>query len=314
MLTVVKRGLYTAHETLILKRVGRLTPPDAEQVGQSLRQRRNMLRIVLIYISALAVWCASPLSWATPHKEWVQLTDCQYVEQTYNDGDSFHVQCGAQEFVARLYFVDAPESTLRYPERTREQSEYFGVTLDETLRAGRQATILVRERLQTPFVARTRWASAAGRKRPGNTFVEVDGHSLAALWSARGTDEGRHRRRAATHVTRFTGVRTHGPARQARHLGHVHRWTQRKPLHDGVVGSSERGTATQLTMPCSRLGTARDRRCLPSGGGTTTCSYGCRRVISRECRNTSSATSYVAREIVTGGLSIPTAGNTRSSA
>src|SRR4029453_3726098 len=36
--TAVKRGLYTAHETLILKRVGRLTLPDAEQVAQSLRQ------------------------------------------------------------------------------------------------------------------------------------------------------------------------------------------------------------------------------------------------------------------------------------
>ena len=36
--TAVKRGLYTVHETLILKRVGRLTPTDAEQVEQSLRQ------------------------------------------------------------------------------------------------------------------------------------------------------------------------------------------------------------------------------------------------------------------------------------
>ncbi len=36
--TAVKRGLYTAHETLILKRVGRLAPADAEQVDQSLRQ------------------------------------------------------------------------------------------------------------------------------------------------------------------------------------------------------------------------------------------------------------------------------------
>ncbi len=36
--TAVKRGLYTAHESLILKRVGRLTPADSEQVDQSLRQ------------------------------------------------------------------------------------------------------------------------------------------------------------------------------------------------------------------------------------------------------------------------------------
>jgi len=36
--TAVKRGLYTMHESLILKRVGRLTMTDAEQVGQSLGQ------------------------------------------------------------------------------------------------------------------------------------------------------------------------------------------------------------------------------------------------------------------------------------
>jgi len=36
--TSVKRGLYTVHATLILKRVGRLTPTDAEQVSQALRQ------------------------------------------------------------------------------------------------------------------------------------------------------------------------------------------------------------------------------------------------------------------------------------
>ena len=36
--TAVKRGLYTVHETLILKRIGRLTPTDAEQVNRSLQQ------------------------------------------------------------------------------------------------------------------------------------------------------------------------------------------------------------------------------------------------------------------------------------
>jgi mRNA interferase MazF len=41
--TAVKRGLYTVHETLILKRVGRLTPTDAEQVDQSLRQWLGLL-------------------------------------------------------------------------------------------------------------------------------------------------------------------------------------------------------------------------------------------------------------------------------
>ena len=47
-----------------------------------------------------------------------------------NDGDNSRVRCGAKEFIVRLYFVDAPETNLGYPERTREQSEYFGAALE----------------------------------------------------------------------------------------------------------------------------------------------------------------------------------------
>ena len=156
---------------------------------------------VLIHILTLAVGFVSAPSWAANRKAWVRLPDCQYVEQAYNDGDSFHVQCSAQAFIVRLYFVDAPEATLRYPERTREQSEYFGVTLDETLRAGRHATIVVRERLRTPFVVWTRWASAAGRTITPRYygFVEIEGHSLAAWLVGEG-------------LARTKGVTATGPA------------------------------------------------------------------------------------------------------
>src|SRR5207249_7660389 len=166
-----------------------------------------MIRTALISILVLASWGVSAPSWAADRKAWVRLTDCQYVERTYNDGDSFHVQCGEQVFVARLYFVDAPESTLRYPDRTREQSEYFGVTLDETLRAGRQATSLVRERLHTPFVVWTRWASAGGRTKIPRyySFVEVEGHSLAELLVSEG-------------MARTKGVMAIGPTGEPAHV------------------------------------------------------------------------------------------------
>ena len=36
--TAVKRGLYTIHQTLIVKTVGRLSPPDASQLLRSLRE------------------------------------------------------------------------------------------------------------------------------------------------------------------------------------------------------------------------------------------------------------------------------------
>jgi endonuclease YncB( thermonuclease family) len=58
----------------------------------------------------------------------VRLANCQYVANPSNDGDSFRVRSGTNEFIVRLYFVDAPETNLLYAERTREQSEYFGAT------------------------------------------------------------------------------------------------------------------------------------------------------------------------------------------
>ena len=132
----------------------------------------------------VAVWPSS----AAERREWVRLTHCQYVAAKDNDGDSFRARCGTNEFTLRLYFVDAPETNLRYPERTREQSEYFGVTLDETLRAGAKARDTVRELLREPFVVRTRRASAAGRSMEPRyyAFVELGGKSLAELLVSQG--------------------------------------------------------------------------------------------------------------------------------
>jgi endonuclease YncB( thermonuclease family) len=117
----------------------------------------------LTQIIALWVWLAASQGLAADRKEWVMLTDCQYVAHADNDGDSFRVRSGTNEYYFRLYFVDAPETNLRYAERTREQSEYFGVTLDESMKGGRMARDLVRDTLQGPFTVWTRWASAAGR-------------------------------------------------------------------------------------------------------------------------------------------------------
>jgi len=36
--SVVKRGLYTIHESLVIKRVGRLGADDASRIDESLRQ------------------------------------------------------------------------------------------------------------------------------------------------------------------------------------------------------------------------------------------------------------------------------------
>ena len=95
---------------------------------------------------------------------------------------------GIQSAALRLYFVDAPEITLTYAERTREQSLHFGITLDETMKAGVKAKECVQALLQKPFVLRTLWASAAGRGRETRYYVliEVNGKSLAEILASGG--------------------------------------------------------------------------------------------------------------------------------
>lgn len=121
-------------------------------------------------------------------KTWVTFTNCEYVATKDADGDSFRVRSGTIEFNLRLYFVDAPESNMRYPERTHEQSDYFGTTLDETMKAGARATEVTREILREPFTVRTRWAGGAGRSLEPRyyAFVEIGTNSLAELLVAQG--------------------------------------------------------------------------------------------------------------------------------
>src|SRR5207244_2553764 len=89
-----------------------------------------------------------------------KLTDCHYLDAPDNDGDSFRVRGGDKEFTARLYYVDAPETNLRHGDRTHDQSIHFGITLDETMKAGEKAKQRTKELLQKPFVIWTRWATA----------------------------------------------------------------------------------------------------------------------------------------------------------
>ena len=83
------------------------------------------------------------------------------------------MRCGDKGFIARLYFVDAPETNLAYPQRTGEQAQYFGATLDRTMKAGKEATDLVREKLHVPFTVWARWANAAGRSKERRYYALV---------------------------------------------------------------------------------------------------------------------------------------------
>lgn len=82
--------------------------------------------------------------------------DCTLVSDSGNDGDSFRVRCeDGQVRHLRLYFVDAPETSVkRYADgntnvkRLGYQAEYFGgLSQEETVEIGQEARAWVRERL-----------------------------------------------------------------------------------------------------------------------------------------------------------------------
>ena len=125
---------------------------------------------------------------------WESLADCQYIEAKDNDGDSFRVRCAEKGFVLRLYFVDAPETNLSNAERTRQQASHFGITLDETMRAGEKATEAVASALAKPFVVHTRWSGGGGRSREPrySALVEFGGKSLAEMLVSEGLARAMH--------------------------------------------------------------------------------------------------------------------------
>src|SRR2546421_164586 len=127
-------------------------------------------------------------SWAGEKKEWIKLTDCRYIDAPDNDGDSFRVHGGDKEFTARLYYVDAPETNLRQGDRTHDQALHFGITLDETMKAGEKAKQRTKELLQKPFVIWTRWSTAGGRGRESRYYVivEIDGKNLGEVLVSEG--------------------------------------------------------------------------------------------------------------------------------
>jgi endonuclease YncB( thermonuclease family) len=125
-------------------------------------------------------------AFASGKKEWTTLTDCRYVAHKNNDGDSFHVNCGADEFVLRLYFVDTPETNMTYGNRTQEQAAHFGATLDETLKAGAKARVFVRDTLNAPFTVLTRKAYAQGAAKDPRYYGMVQ---VGAGVTSKGLDE-----------------------------------------------------------------------------------------------------------------------------
>ncbi len=114
---------------------------------------------------------------ASAHAPWVTLQGGHYLVKRPNDGDSFHISVSGHEYIFRLYFVDAPETSAEFRDRVEEQAIFFGVTVDQVLQVGDLAKQFVREKLSEPFLVRTCWEDAAGRSRMQRFYAFVQTRS-----------------------------------------------------------------------------------------------------------------------------------------
>jgi endonuclease YncB( thermonuclease family) len=118
---------------------------------------------------------------ALAESKWETLNGCKLLANSSNDGDSFHAQFSAKEYIFRLYYVDTPETDDDYPKRVSEQAAYFKVSHEQVLQIGKTAARFTAGQLRAGFTVVTRWDNARGNsKLPRNyAFVIVNGRDLA---------------------------------------------------------------------------------------------------------------------------------------
>lgn len=122
-------------------------------------------------------------------KPWQVLDNCKLLAREANDGDSFHVRHDGKEYIFRLYYVDAPETSLQFPDRVQEQAEYFSFSEQDALRVGEAAKHFTSRILAAaPFTVVTQWEDARGSSQLPRyyAFVITEQGDLDELLTAEG--------------------------------------------------------------------------------------------------------------------------------
>ncbi len=137
-----------------------------------------MARISIMSTKPLWVLCAAlaahALTPALSLARWYHYENCRLIEQDFNDGDSVHVRCGRRHYIFRLYFVDAPETDLSFPDRVDDQAEYWGLTPGQAVRLGQSATEFTEAFLSEPFTVHTQRIDARGRSDRTRYFGMIE--------------------------------------------------------------------------------------------------------------------------------------------
>jgi endonuclease YncB( thermonuclease family) len=132
------------------------------------RSRCAVALVVLVLWIAAVDLCARDGS-----KDWIVLENCRLIPNPANDGDSFHVSAGANEYVFRLYLVDAPETDEMKPVRLPEQAKYFGISVPQAIEVGQAAKEFTRQKLSEPFTVFTHMSDAMGHSRIERFYAYV---------------------------------------------------------------------------------------------------------------------------------------------
>jgi endonuclease YncB( thermonuclease family) len=130
-------------------------------IGELMHPR---IRIAFVVVAILSI-ATVDVGGRDGSKNWIVLNNCRLIPNPANDGDSFHVSAGAQEYIFRLYLVDAPEADEMVPRRLVEQAKYFAITVPQAIEIGRAAKEFTREKLSEPFTVFTRMSDAMGQSR-----------------------------------------------------------------------------------------------------------------------------------------------------
>jgi DNA uptake protein ComE-like DNA-binding protein len=130
------------------------------------------LKIALVAV-ALLLTATVDLGARDGTKDWVVLENCHLIVNPANDGDSFHVRVNEEEYIFRLYLVDAPETDAADPARLIEQAKHFGISVPQVIELGERAKSFVQEKLAKPFTVHTRMANAMGRSNSERFYAFV---------------------------------------------------------------------------------------------------------------------------------------------
>ncbi len=147
-----------------------------------------------------------PLQASPPEpKAWEKLENCRFVRNAYGDGDSFRIVSGNTEIIARLYFVDCPESDASVPGRVAEQADHFGKSKAETVYVGKYAAQFTEQILARRFSVLTKYEDAMGRSSQPRYYAIVttaEGKDLGEILVGNG-------------LARSYGMKTDLPGRSA---------------------------------------------------------------------------------------------------